>query len=139
MSTPVFLMVFAEPRYWEDSTVDGEEDVDGSLIPCREGILFKPIIELATGKIINWPEGITARIHYKVCDQGEYFLADQKQRFLLKYYGHYVPDAFLCVGDTGYGDYIIFSVNAEGFIEKWIPPIIEPDQWLPILGKDAPT
>ena len=24
-------------RYWEDSRVDGVEDEDGDLIPCREG------------------------------------------------------------------------------------------------------
>ncbi len=42
---------------------------------------------------------------------------------------HYVPDAFLCHGDTGYGDYIIFKVGADGKIEGWKRPDIDAESW----------
>jgi hypothetical protein len=32
-----FLRARCGVRYWEDGTVNGEEDADGSRIPCREG------------------------------------------------------------------------------------------------------
>lgn len=31
------LEVRAGVRYWEDATVNGNEDSEGELIPCREG------------------------------------------------------------------------------------------------------
>ena len=33
-----------------------------------------------------------------------------------------MPAKFLCQGDEGYGDYIIFKVDAEGKIENWRTP-----------------
>ena len=43
------LVVNAAVRYWEDATVNGAEDVDGTLIPGREGDLWKARINLETG------------------------------------------------------------------------------------------
>lgn len=112
------LIVEAEPRYWEDTYVDGEEDTNGTLIPCRKGNLWLPIIRLKDGFIENWTLGVSADIHYKVCDQGEYFLSNDKVTKVFKWKGYYVPDDFLAKSD-GYGDYIIFTVNSNGFIENW--------------------
>jgi hypothetical protein len=80
-ATPSFvperLIVSAEVRYWEDAKINGEQDTeDGDNIPLKESDLWKPVIELATGRVLEWPEGIRADIHYKVCDQGEYWLED---------------------------------------------------------------
>ena len=44
-------------RYWEDATVNGETDEDGSRIPCRKGDDWCPLIELESGQIEGWPEG----------------------------------------------------------------------------------
>lgn len=123
------LEVRAEPRYWEDATVNGEEDTDGVLIPFRKGEMWCPLIRLEDGFIENWPTGTTANVHYKVCDQGEYWLVDSKENRLLKYKGDYVPDDFLCVDDNGYGDYIIFNVEANGFIKNWKFPVFDLDLW----------
>ena len=62
------LRVSAGVRYWEDASVNGVEDTDGTLIPFRKGDLWCPIIDLETGQIYDWPAGANAYIHYKVCD-----------------------------------------------------------------------
>jgi len=104
-------------RYWEDAEVNGVEDIDGTLIPCRDGKAWNPTIDLKTGKIINWPEGTTASIHYKVCDDGRYTLLDADGAALATIDG-YVPKV-MCPGDSGYGDYVIMNVKADGSIENW--------------------
>lgn len=123
------LLVEAEVRYWEDAIINGAEDEDGSLVPFRDGNLWKPVIDLKDGKIHDWPEGTTAHIHYKVCDQGEYWLIDSDGNRLFKWDGYYVPDDFLCHGDQGFGDYIIFHVDANGMIRGWQEPKIIKAQW----------
>lgn len=123
-----YLMVHAEVRYWEDASVNGVEDNEGTLIPCRNGDSWNPVIQLDNGQILNWPLGTTSDIHYKVCDAGQYFLADAEQKKVAQYKGDYVPD-LLCIGDNGYGDYIIFKVGADGKIEGWEKPVLETEQW----------
>ena len=136
------LVVAAGVRYWEDATINGAEDIDGTLVPHRSGNLWKPVIELATGKIRDWPQGTVASIHYKVCDAGEYWLADATGNLTHKYKGDYVPDRLLCVGDRGYGDYIIFNVGPDGVIEGWRKPEIDESDWLALpntQGQPRPT
>lgn len=125
---PKYLEVEAEVRYWEDAAINGQEDTHGALVPFREGALWSPRIRLHDGWIVDWPSGVTAYIHYKVCDQGQYWLADDFVR-IAKWRGDYVPDEFLCHGDTGYGDYIIFAVGPDGSIHDWNNPVINADEW----------
>jgi hypothetical protein len=112
------LLVEANVRYWEDATVNGVEDENGDLIPCKVGDTWKPIIDLETGLITNWEKGKEANIHYKVCDEGEYWLQDENGEKIVKAKGYYVPD-FLAIDDSGYGDYIIMKVDKEGKINNW--------------------
>ena len=112
------LLVEADVRYWEDATVNGVEDENGDLIPCKVGDTWKPIIDLETGLITNWEKGKEANIHYKVCDAGEYWLQDENGEKIVKAKGYYVPD-FLSIDDSGYGDYIIMKVDKEGKINNW--------------------
>lgn len=123
-----YIEVSAAVRYWEDATVNGEEDTEGKLIPFRFGDIWKPEIRLEDGLILNWPEGTEADIHYKVCDQGEYWLNDGNGR-VAKWNGYYVPNDFLCHGDNGYGDYIIFKVGSDGKIVGWKRPAIDAEEW----------
>jgi hypothetical protein len=111
------LKVRAGARYWEDATVNGVEDTEGNLIPCREGDDFCPIIDLETGVILNWEQGKTADIHYKVCDDGDYYVLDVNDEVVLHKEG-YVIDS-LAIEDEGYGDYIIIKVDENGFINNW--------------------
>lgn len=129
-----FIEVSAGVRYWEDARVNGVEDKNGSLIPFRDGDLWKPFIRLSDGLVENWPENTQAYIHYKVCDAGQYWLCDENKERIAKWTGDYVPNSFLCHGDKGYGDYIIFTVETTGKINGWIQPIIEQDDWQIIGG-----
>jgi len=124
------LLVEANVRYWEDSTVNGVEDKLGTLIPCREGDEWKPVIDLETGTILNWVPGTEAKIHYKVCDAGQYWLADVDRTKIKKWSGDYVPNRFLCFGDNGYGDYVILNVMRDGKIDGWVQPDIVDDEWV---------
>lgn len=136
------LIVKAEVRYWEDATVNGVTDDDGSLIPFRMAACWRPVIDLATGQVIDWPVGTTADIHYKVCDAGEYWLADENNVPLAKYGNDltdtsYVPDELLCIGDRGYGDYIIMTVDASGIIQGWKQPRINSSAWTTMPSGDT--
>lgn len=124
-----FIELDAGVRYWEDAYLNGQEDTDGK-IPLRSGERWKPVIELATGRILNWPEGTEADIHYKVCDDGEYWLLDEFQKRIAKWRGYYVPDDILCVDDNGYGDYIIFKIGANGVIINWQQPDLDVSEWV---------
>lgn len=142
-----YILVQAEVRYWEDATVNGIEDIDGTLIPMRVGSRWRPIIALSDGQVMGWPEGKTADIHYKVCDQGEYWLlGDDMDQPVAKWKGYYVPNSFLCHGNGvhGYGDYIIFNVGPDGFIEGWESPEINSEEWELLIqpedeGNQEPT
>ena len=104
-------------RYWEDATVNGECDADGSRIPCRSNDDWCPTIDLEMGEIEGWPDGTTADIHYKVCDDGNYELLDADRR-VVKAIDGYVPD-IMCPGDIPDGDYVIMSVGPDGAIKNW--------------------
>lgn len=126
-----YIDVDAGVRYWEDAEVDGVEDADGALIPFRERDRWRPRIRLEDGLVVGWPEGKTASIHYKVCDDGLYYIADESGRHL-KYAGHYVPDKILAVDGRGYGDYIKLTIRGDGHIERWATPTLDPEEWAPI-------
>lgn len=113
-----YLRADFEPRYFEDSTVNGVEDVNGDLMPgANKGVIIWKI-DITNGKIINWDIGKTAKIHYKVCDQGEYHLLDENEDEILKSNGYYVPNS-MCPDGNGYGDYIIMKIDNNGIIEDF--------------------
>ena len=114
-----FLKVDAGVRYWEDADVNGVNDEDGELIPCRSGERWCPLIDLETGIVKDWPDSVTARIHYKVCDDGRYALLDSDGNEVTLIEG-YVPD-IMCPEGGGFGDYIIMNIDGSGAIENWLP------------------
>jgi hypothetical protein len=124
-----YLIVDARVRYWEDAEINGVEDEQGDLVPFRDGDSWKPTIDLENGTVQDWPQGTTASIHYKVCDDGDYWLADSDGVNRMKWKGNYVPDNFLCFGDEGYGDYIIFKIDESGKINNWKKPTINASEW----------
>ena len=114
-----YLKVVAGVRYWEDAEINGVDDTEnGENIPCKEGVNWCPIINIETGRITNWEQGKTASIHYKVCDEGEYWLCDAGYNEVYKYRGHYVPDV-LYPKEDGYGDYIIMDIDTDGYIKDF--------------------
>lgn len=114
-------------RFWEDATVNGAEDTDGSLIPCRKGTAadndhlvggtWCPVIDLHTGKIENWPQGTTADIHYKVCDDGAYELLDADKTVIKLIDGYVIT--MMCPEGEGFGDYVIMKIAEDGTIANW--------------------
>lgn len=132
-----FVEVSAGVRYWEDATVSGQEDSDGELIPLRNGQRWEPVICLETGLVQDWPTGTAADVHYKVCDDGEYWLLDEQKNRIAHQDG-YVLD-MLSVGDNGYGDYIILAIGEDGLIRGWQQPSLESDQWEILPDTDKPS
>jgi hypothetical protein len=120
-----YLQLHVNVRYWDDAKIYnddtgecGEKD-EYHEIPCNNGNAWYPKIELETGKIVNWNQGIKAEIHYKVCDEGIYQLIDENGNIITSYSG-YVP-SILCPKEAGYGDYIIMDINEDGYINDWNP------------------
>lgn len=128
---PNIIHVKAGVRYWEDGRVDGIVDKEGSLIPFRVGDYWCPLVNIDTGTVLNWPTGVFAEIHYKVCDDGEYWLGTEYHK-LMKWKGDYVPEDFLCHGDEGYGDYIILTIDGKGRIAGYVKPLVNEGNWKPI-------
>ena len=121
-----YLFVEAGVRYWKDAIIDGIEDKDGNIhgipdengtIPCRDGDCWKPLININTGKIVNWTQGVKASINYKVCDNGTYKLLDANME-LIKKIRDYVPK-MLSPKEEGWGDYIIMDIDPDGQIRDW--------------------
>lgn len=109
-----YLMCDLGVRYWEDGEVNGVEDTDGSLIPLKEGDRWKIKIDISNGRILNWKEGTTAKVHYKVCDDGRYDLLNDGHDYIWGYAG-YVPD---CLGSMG--DYVVLEIDENGFIKDFV-------------------
>ena len=110
------LRLKCQVRYWEDATVSGAEDIDGTLIPFRVGDLWCPVIEIDTGQIVDWPQGTVAHVHYKVCDAGVYELCAGEEVLLTE--DGYVPE-ILNVSKESYGDYVVLEIDENGKIKHW--------------------
>lgn len=112
------------PRYIEDASVNGdcelEEDPKMPFVKFDDKIkeyFWYINIDIDKGQIIDWPQGITASLNYKVCDEGFYEIFDEKGEKLGHYDG-YVP-SIMCPKEQGYGDYIIMDIDENGNIQDW--------------------
>ena len=140
-----YLRARCNVRYWEDTYVNGEKDHDGSRIPCREGTpadntrlgggVWIPVIDLHEGRIENWQVGTTAKILYKVCDEGLYEWLDADRNVAHSING-YVP-RIMCTSKEPDGDIVAMNVGIDGAIENWrniaprqtvvsTPPLLDP-------------
>lgn len=124
------ILINAYVRYWEDGRINGVRDnADCPNMPCavkgNKYYHWIPIIDIETGQIRNWQEGTTAEIHYKVCDEFECRIIDEKGggHCLIKDYEGYVP-AFMCPKESGYGDYIIMDIDENGYIQDWDKSVV---------------
>ena len=108
-------------RSYEDSELNGvEDDSTPPKMPCydKEDKRWKLTIDVDNGQITNWKKGNTAKIHYKVCDDGEYKIFDKNMIQIGKTIHSYVPKIF-AIDDDGYGDYVIMTIDENGFISDW--------------------
>lgn len=111
-------------RYWQDAYVNGvKDDAENPKMPFVEehnGEKEWHIkINLDNGQICNWPQGTTAKVHYKSCDCNEVQILD-RQLGIIKDYDGYVP-TFLCPEGNGFGDYVIMNIDENGFIQNFNP------------------
>ncbi len=114
------LQVEAWIGFWEDAKVNGVRDWNGT-IPCRDDEHWMPLIDIDTGKILNWTQGVKASTNYKIRDEGVYHLQDEQGNTVLTKTG-YVPK-IMTPKEEGFGDYITMDIDENGFIQKWIPNI----------------
>lgn len=118
-----FLNVTAGIRYAENVDVNGEPCGELEEIPLHDGEHWQVTIDVDTGVIEKWPQGTTASIHAKVCDDGIYSILDAN-KLEIKTYDGYAPEC-LAIEDNGYGDYIIMEVDGNGKIKDWKPSFDE--------------
>lgn len=123
-----FIKVSANVRYWDDATINGDQCESGDNVPFKNGGLWEPVIDIDNGVVIDWPEGVDAKFHFKVCDAGSYYLLDWEFNVIASIEENYVPSG-LCHGDSGFGDYIIFDVNENGEIKNY-SNLIDSDDWV---------
>lgn len=113
------MVVKAEPRYWEDAVIDGKDDTESGLyVPCKNGNIWNPHIDIDTGIITNWDKGVKANIHYKVADCCGYELLDSNDNVVISFEDGYVPKT-LYPKENGYGDYIIMDIDENGKIQNF--------------------
>jgi len=79
-------------------------------------------VEIATGRVLDWVKGNTARIYSKPVDSGVYAFLDGNKTIIKEIEG-YVIDG-LDIDSSGYGDYIILRILEDGSIEHWDSDLI---------------
>lgn len=117
-----YLQADCGVRYWEDGTVNGVVDNDDNPeMPFASKDAWKILIDIEAGIIIDWPNGTTADVHYKVCDDGVYSLLDADRKEVKQIEG-YVP-SIMCPEGNGYGDYVIMKIDGDGNIVNFVPDL----------------
>lgn len=114
--------VDAHIRYLEDISFEHDNDwcdcnADDSECPCIEGHQWRPIININTGRIINWDAPIKCHVFANVCDEFKCKIKGLNGEDIITYEG-YVP-SFMAIEDNGYGDYIDMIVEEDGTIKDW--------------------
>lgn len=127
MHAAKYIKVDAGICYSESAILNG--NVVNGDIQFYEGD-WCPIINLENGHVLNWIVGNTAQIHYKIGDYERYWLLDNSMNIISRWKDYCIPNSFLCVNREGYGDYIIFTINENGYIKDWKQPTIDTEQCL---------
>ena len=113
------LTIYALPVSWADTLVNGINDTpDGDNIPCKFGVTWCPVIEIDTGRILNWKKGTTASIHYKLPGALGYQVADEYGEIIANTIVSSVPKT-LSIGTSGYKNTIIMDIDENGVIQDW--------------------
>lgn len=130
---PVFLKAVLPVRNPQNSRFNGEWDDEHNpkmpLITKSAGSDFADhamtlVIDIKSGKVQDWTEGDVAQIDNKVIDAGVYSILNQDGDALVVTENHYVPAA-LQLDDDGYDDYVRITIEEEGYIREWYPPLVQ--------------
>lgn len=85
----------------------------------KDDKIFSMKINVDTGEVIGWKKGTILKVYWKIVDEGLYQYLDENDNIIFEYDG-YCPSE-LAIEDSGYGDYIILNIGADGIIENWNP------------------
>ena len=84
--------------------------------PFRNGDVWEVTIDIETGKIKDWPEGVEHDLYMKVVDCGSYWLYDENSQMVGWIDQDYVPNDIV---PGEYGDYIDMKIAGDGTIKNW--------------------
>ncbi len=98
-----------------------EEEIPNDF-PFRVGDTWAALIELGSGKIVDWPQGRAERVHLTVKDGGTYVILSPDGKVVASQENDYVPH---CVIPGKYGDTIELDIDATGKITNWKTPRLE--------------
>lgn len=84
--------------------------------PFRKGDMWRVIVNIDTGKIQDWPAGVSRDLSMKVVDGGSYRLMDADRGVVAAIEQDYVPHS---VVPGEYGDYIELDIQEDGTIANW--------------------
>ena len=130
MKTEVYVKKEVDIKYVEILLpVRYDEEQIPNDFPLRFGDKWQGVIDIDSGQIRDWPKGQTGDMHLKVVDEGIYRLIDVDGDLIAELYQDYVPSMLLPPRD-GYGDYIHFVIDENGFITNWYKNP-EVDQFFP--------
>jgi len=97
--------------------VRDEEIEDG--FPLRTNNYWSGIVELSTGRIIDWPKDKMGdyQLFVKVCDMGKYMLMDRNHTYIGNDTPNdgYVPNEII---PGKYGDYVSLEIT-DGIVTNW--------------------
>lgn len=82
--------------------------------PFRKGDVWSVVVDGDTGRIRDWPAGVSGKCYLKVVDEGVYQLLGPDDCFLTELHD-YVP---ACIPQE-YGDYIDFDIGPDGAVKGW--------------------
>jgi hypothetical protein len=86
--------------------------------PLRTGDNWIATLDIVTGIIQNWKQGISGRVFSKARDEGKYYLLNENKELVFKQEYGYVLNKPLPPKD-GFDDYIDLEINEEGKITNW--------------------
>lgn len=97
-------LVMTQPPYYVGDPKEGTETI----------VLN---IDLETGKVKNWPEGVEHGFYDKIVDTGRWEILDEVGNVVVGKTDYVV--SCLEIEDAGWGDYLEFIVGEDGFIRGW--------------------
>lgn len=92
----------------------GEEEMP-IIFPGRSGDEWRALIEIDTGRIVDWPAGKEAKLHLTVKDSGTYTLLGPNFHKVAMIHLNYVPSRVI----PGSGDTIELTIDGNGQIKEW--------------------
>lgn len=97
----------------------GDEDMPYDF-PLRQDDNWEAVIDLDTHQIENWPQGKSGSFNMKVCDEGSYYLLDERKETVDEIIQYYVPNG---VVPGEYGDYINMEIDETGKVTNMPNPL----------------